>query len=56
MWAGGLSKHNATTTSLTDEDSSSNPTAVCHPSPSVGVTTGAFKNVVSVSFLQGQLI
>jgi hypothetical protein len=45
-----LSKHNATTTSLTDEDSSSNPTAVCHPSPSVGFTTGAFKNVVSVSF------
>jgi hypothetical protein len=45
-----LSKHNAATASVTDEDSSSNPTAACHSSPSVGITIGASKNVVSVSF------
>src|SRR5687768_6114484 len=47
---GGLSKHNAATTSVTDEDSSSTPTAVCHPPPSVGITIGASKIVVIVSF------
>src|SRR5687767_2189300 len=47
---GGLSKHNAATTSVTDEDSAFTPTAVCYPPPSVGITIGASKNVVIVSF------